>query len=452
MPHSASHFDVAVIGAGAAGLAAAAELAAQNLSVCVLEARDRLGGRIYTVREPEVPVPLELGAEFIHGRPAITLEWLKRANEPIVDATQTRWVNVRGKLQPADGLFAEMKRGLTSVRRPAEDLPFGVFLDTIAKRKLSARAKELARMLVEGFDAADATRVSTLEILDEWNGDGAADSPTFRPLRGYASVIEALASALHGGARMHLNSLVKEVRWKRGSVSISGTRLGQGFSIDASHAIIALPLGVLQTPSRLPYGIEIVPTIRRKHAALEMLASGPVLKVLLHFHEPFWETLDSGRYRGAAFLQAPKHPFPTFWTSLPLRSSTLVAWSAGPKAARMAGLPSANIVQAALESLQSVFGTRTVVSEQLSGAHLHDWQADPLAAGAYSYVVAGGASARRQLAAPVQRTLFFAGEATDTSGEAGTVAGALASGRRAAFELLHAVGRAKAARGRKRSP
>lgn len=438
MPQPASDFDVIIIGAGAAGLAAAAELTAQDLSVCVLEARDRIGGRIYTLHEPGFAIPLELGAEFIHGRSASTLSWLRRANAPMIDATQTRWMNVRGKLQCSDRLFDEMKRGLTSIPRPKKDLPFGSFLDTAAKRKLSPRAREFARMLVEGFDAADASRASTLEILDEWSGSGAADAPTFRASGGYRVVIDALASALPESTPVQLNSLVKEIRWTRGEVSVSGTRGGKGFCVAGRTAIVALPLGVLQAPAHMPYGVEIRPALKQKRDALAMLASGPVVKALLHFHEPFWEKLDQRRYEDAAFFQAPKQPFPTFWTSLPIRSSTIVAWGAGPNASRMARLAAPEIIDTALKSLQFVFGTRCSVRDYYRGAHMHDWQTDPLAAGAYSHMIAGGGNARRRLAAPVHDTLYFAGEAVDTDGEAATVAGALASGRRAALEVLRA--------------
>ena len=74
--------------------------------------------------------------------------------------------------------------------------------------------------------------------------------------------------------------------------------------------------------------------------------------------------------------------------------------------------------------------------EEFHGAYLHDWQADPFACGAYSYVVAGGGNARELLARPLQGTLFFAGEAADTGGESGTVAGALGSAKRAVGQLL----------------
>jgi monoamine oxidase len=441
MPGTVSNFDAIVIGAGAAGLAAASELAANGRKVCVLEARDRLGGRIYTLREPNVPVPLELGAEFIHGESRSTLDWLRKANEPVADAAQTRWVSKNGELQPANGIFEEMKNGLRKIKRPATDLPFLAFLEEGAARKLAPRLRTFARMLVEGFDAADATRVSTHEILDEWNGSGAADAPTFRPVNGYSSVIGAIAATLPADrVRVRMNSVVKEVHWKRGAVGVAGTCFGDSFKIEASQAIVTLPLGVLQLPADSPHGVRFVPTLPRAHDALAMLGSAPVLKLILRFQEPFWESLDGGRYRGVAFFQAPNQVFPTFWTSLPMRTSHLVAWTAGPNVARLAGYESAQVVTAAVRSLQAIFGKRIAVADQLTGVHVHDWQADPFACGAYSYLIAGGAGARKRLAAPIQDTLYLAGEALDLEGGSGTVGGALQSGRRAA-QLALRVGK-----------
>lgn len=145
-----------------------------------------------------------------------------------------------------------------------------------------------------------------------------------------------------------------------------------------------------------------------------------------------------GRYRDGAFFSSPQAAFPTFWSTLPLRSSVLSAWAAGPNARRLSGSTEAELVRTALDSLQSVFGRSVRIRTLLEGAYLHDWQADPFARGAYSYVMAGGMTARKALAASVQGTLFFAGEAADTQGESGTVAGALQSGARAARQVLEA--------------
>jgi monoamine oxidase len=432
------HFDTLIVGAGAAGLVAAAELGKHRGSVCLLEARDRVGGRIFTRREAGIALPVELGAEFIHGRSPATLAWLAKSNTAIVDATGERWTLCDGKPEPADNVFEQMKRGLSNVKRPRKDLPFSEFLDGVARRKLSPAARKLARALVEGFDAADATRVSTWATLDEWSGNSSADSPTFRPLGGYASLVDGLACAVDPGkVQIHLNTVVHIVHWQRGLVKIEASRHGQPCTVQAKRAIITLPLGVLQLPAHAPGAVRFVPD-PRKQQALAGLAPGPVIKVVLHFRKPFWEEIDDRRYSDGLFFRAPGAPFPTFWSTVPLRGSLLNAWAGGPKAKSLAGRNEAELTGAALDSLQSMFGRKVRVRGLLESAYLHDWQADPFARGAYSYVIAGGAGSRRALAAPVLNTLFFAGEAADTQGESGTVAGALQSGMSAARAVMNA--------------
>jgi monoamine oxidase len=434
---STKPFDVAIIGAGAAGLAAAAELAAHGFSVCLLEARDRLGGRILTRYEPSLPVPLELGAEFVHGRSPATVSWLAKRNTALIDAPQQRWILRAGKLQPGDALFPELKARLGKVRRPRKDLPFSEFLDGPARSKLPPRIREFALLLVEGYDAADATRVSTLGTIDEWCGGGAADAATFRPQLGYESLLHALAGALDP-KRVHLRlgTIVREVRWEPGKVTIVASQHGRGHDIAARQAIVTLPLGVLQLPPQAPNGVRFVPALTGKQEALAGLATGPVIKLVLQFREPFWEEIDAGRYADAAFFHTPRAAFPTFWTTLPVRAPLLTAWAAGPAAAALAGVNEGELVRTALDCLRALFAGHERRLAHFQGAYVHDWQADPFACGAYSYVVAGGGDARELLAQPLDDTLFFAGEAAETGGESGTVAGALASAERAVEQVL----------------
>jgi len=436
MASRTNSIDVAVIGAGAAGLAAAAELSHRGCNVRVLEARDRIGGRILTRHEADLPVPLELGAEFVHGRPASTLKRLAQSGTPLIDAAQNHWLLRAAKLRPSDDLFAELKTRLGKAR-PRQDLPFAEFLAGPARRQLPPRIREFALMLVEGYDAADATRVSTLSTIEEWCGGGAADAATFRPHGGYESLLRALASALDPRyVHVQLGTIVREVRWQRGKVTIAATQQGRAHEVVADRAIVTLPLGVLQLPPQAPNGVRFVPALTAKQNALASLAAGPVIKILLRFRKPFWEEIDDGRYADAAFFHAPGAPFPTFWTMLPTRASVLSAWAAGPAAARLAGASENTIVRTALSCLAKMFGGHERCHGDFKGALLHDWQADPFACGAYSYLVAGGGKAREQLARPLARTLFFAGEAAETGGESGTVAGALESGRRAVEQLL----------------
>ena len=439
-------FDVAVIGAGAAGLAAAAELSAHDRTVCVLEARDRIGGRILTRREPDFAVPLELGAEFVHGRSPATSRWLA-GRTPLIDAPYSRFVLRAGKLVQGDDLFPELKARLAKTPRPRRDLPFAEFLEGPAKSHLPPRIREFALMLVEGYDAADAARVSTLGTIDEWCGGGGADAPTFRPQGGYESLLDALAGALDP-KRVHveLGTIVREVHWKRGKVTIRATRHGRPHDVAARAAIVTLPVGVLQLPPEAPNGVRFAPALTAKDKALAGLATGPVIKVLLRFREPFWEQIDGERYSGAAFFHAPRTPFPTFWTTLPLRTSLLTAWSAGPAAVQLAGASEDEAVRTALRCVENLFSGNERCVADFQGAYLRDWQADPFACGAYSYVVAGGGNARELLARPLARTLFFAGEATDVGGESGTVAGALQSGKRAVEQLLGPARKARSGR------
>jgi monoamine oxidase len=102
----------------------------------------------------------------------------------------------------------------------------------------------------------------------------------------------------------------------------------------------------------------------------------------------------------------------------------------------MAGMSEEDVVRTALRCLETLFSKHKSCLADFQNAYVHDWQRDPYACGAYSYVVAGGGNARELLARPLESTLFFAGEAADTSGESGTVAGALESARRAVEQLL----------------
>lgn len=429
-------WDVVIIGAGVSGLAAAAELRNSGLSILVLEARDHVGGRAWTRHEPESSAPIELGAEFIHGRIPETFELLREVGQAAIDTSGAHWTLRDGKLvQNTEDLFGQIQEALDRSKvLEREDISFEQWLHASRRYGLSAEAATMAKAFVEGFDAADPAHVSAHFVAREWAAGGMLDSPQFRPLGGYSSVLAALAGALHReNIRLQLQTRVREIRWTRGSVEIDATFLEQPFSVSAACAIVTLPLGVLQAPPAAEGAVRFVPELEAKRKALEGLASGAVLKLSLRFRQAFWEELDGGKYQQAAFFHSAGTVFPVFWTPLPLRAPLLTAWVAGPKAARLSMATLPQIVPQALESLSIVFGGRAASEFQLEAAYLHNWQTDPLARGAYSYIKVGGGEAREELAAPLADTLFFAGEATDT--EAATVTGALHSGARAAKEV-----------------
>jgi len=399
--------DVIVIGAGAAGLAAGEALSRAGRSVLVLEARDRIGGRVWTRRMPGLAVPVELGGEFVHGAAAVTHGLLRKAGMTTVPSGRMQRYAERGRLRPIDSFrqaqLAMRARSALQLR----DLSFEEFLQ---KTRLAPLTRTFARLMVQGFDAADPARASARAIADEWGG-GQMDGAQPRVREGYGPLLDWLSNRIVArGGRLRMQSVVREVRWRRGRVDVTG----EGFRHTGRCAIVTLPLGVLQAST-----VNFFPGLQ-KNEALNRLASGPVIKAALRFPHAFWEK----RHSGVAFFHAPRAPFPTFWTPLPARAPLLIAWSGGPKATR----PTRDAIRA---SLRAVFG-RIVEPDELI---IQDWARDPFARGAYSYVLVDGAGAREALAAPLAGTLFFAGEATSAD-DSGTVAGALASGQRAARELL----------------
>jgi monoamine oxidase len=436
MSKAADDFDVVVIGAGAAGLAAAAHLSRHRKSICILEARERVGGRIYSVRPRGNAFPLELGAEFIHGESQAVFDQLRLVGDVAVDAGQSRHRAQRpGELQETENLFEKMKERFKRIPQPRADMPFAEFLEK-HRRALPPEIRAFATMLVQGYDGADPERASAKEILKEWAGGSSADAPTFRPQRGYGALTDALVGGLDPQyVCLQLHSIVTEVRWQRGQVKVLFTRHGEPMEVTARQAIVTLPLGVMQLPPLAPGSVLFSPALPRKQLPLSRLIMAPVIKLALCFSRPFWTEIEDRRHRDVAFFFAQGAPFPTFWSTLPVRSSVLYAWSGGPNAARIVARTTDEVLRPALASLGQIFGKDRNYRRMLEGVYWHDWQNDPYSSGAYSYAGVGGGTARKPLAQPVEQTLFFAGEALDEE-EPSAVGGALNTGRKAAEQIL----------------
>jgi monoamine oxidase len=297
-----------------------------------------------------------------------------------------------------------------------------------------------ARAFVEGFEAADPSLASTRAIADEVRSG--VDSSSARPVGGYRPMFELLrAACVTAGVKLRLSTVVRRVTWRRGSVAVearSGT--GESLTVRARAGIVTLPVGVLRY-SGDEAAVEFEPDLPAvKRAALRGLEMGQVVKVALWFRTAFWQRLRDGRYRDAAFFRGKGEPFGAYWTQYPLRSELIVAWAGGPMAVALKALPQSDIIERALGGFGRLLGAPDAARHEFERAVMHDWNHDPFARGAYSYVAVGGGNARGELAAPVDDTLFFAGEATSNDGQGGTVNGALETGERAAREAATALG------------
>jgi monoamine oxidase len=430
--------DVVIVGAGVAGLAAARELRRRGHEVVVLEARDRVGGRVLTLDGPRRPVPVELGAEFVHGEAPLTHGLLAEAGLAAYDVAGEQRVAAAGRVRRID-LWRSVGRVLGGIKAEGPDRSFAEFL-AANRRRWPASHRRAALGFVQGFFAADARLISARSLApDDGEPATAAAATAGRVLGGYGQLAEWQAREV--GDAVRLGSPVGSIRWRRGRVEV-GCR-GRGAAaerVTARAAIVTVPLGVLQARPGEPGALAIDPEPPALRRALGGLVMGEAVRVVVELSEPPWPEEVAARLAGVAFLRTPGSPFQTWWTAYPLRHPLLVAWAGGPAAAPLAGRGAAELGELAVKSLAGSLGlSRRRLAARLAGAWSHDWSTDPYARGAYSYVRVGGVGSARRLARPVAGTLFFAGEATKEE-QLGTVEGAIASGLRAARQVARTLG------------
>lgn len=430
---------VVIVGAGVAGLAAGQSLREAGVPFTILEARSRIGGRVFTMHPRGLAVPVELGAEFTHGDATEVIDLAGENGLRVADIAGRRWRSRGGELRVLDDFWERIDRVMRRLDEERE--PDRTFAEAIARNaSLDAADRALAMQYVQGFHAASPDIISERALAAGGSPRGdVRERRIGRVLDGYDSIVEALARGIRG--RIRLGSLVQRVEWQRGGVVV---RLDGGQVARGRAAVITVPVGVLAAPAGERGAIAFDPPIASKRSAISDLAMGSVMRIGLRFEEPFWM---SKRFAAAAgderldtlsFLHGTSDvDFPIWWTTYPVRSPLLVGWCGGPKALQLAGRRSDEIEAAALRSLAKLLPT-TVASlrKHLVSSHVHDWISDPFSRGAYSYSRVGGDDAPARLARPVEGTLFFAGEAADPEGRTGTVHGAIATGRRAAAQAV----------------
>jgi monoamine oxidase len=433
---------VVIVGAGVAGLVAARELSSAGMDVQLIEASDRLGGRVRTLREREWPMPIELGPEFVHGEPKALKRLLAEAGirtHALGDRHHWKRTGPPGAgdakeklLEEMPDLWEEVSRILARVEREGPDRSAADFLDSL---KLPDDERVRFELFVRGFHAAPLGDVSVQSLAADLGGSGdEEDGDQARVEGGYGRLVEWLSEQLGSErrCRVHLGSAVRTVRWKRGQAVIDALQGKSLRRFTARALLVTVPVAVLAAGSA-DAGIVFEPELPSKREALACIGVARVDKLVLRFRNAFW---DRSRVPEFEFLHDPAAVFPVFWRETgPGGAQQITAWAGAPGGAVGARAGADGIAQA-LATLCGLLGADPDRARAvLLGAHYHDYASDPFVRGAYSYARPGGKDAHARLAAPLDGTLFFAGEATDAEYPA-TVAGAVQSAQRAAREIL----------------
>ena len=418
--------DVIVIGAGMAGITAARELTRADFSVAVLEARDRIGGRIFT-QEDFCDGPVEGGAEFVHGRNAATLKEVHEAGLSLRGSPQmrrtafnlggaTRWLPLIC-LHPETWACAGMRRKIARSQEP--DLSAREFID---KHNYQGRARLLTEMTFLQHLPGSVDDVGVLGLVD----DGVLDLQTRynkRIVEGYSTLPRSLAKGLD----IRLNSTIRTVIWDADKVRV---RLDDGSELEARAVISTLPVGVLKSGS-----IRFEPELpQTKQWALSQIEMGPILKILLHFEERFWP----GWTEMVACATGPINLYWTAFRGIPGAPAVLSSYCIGPRAARLSDLEEAEAIEIIMADLQRLF-PKASPKQALVKHRIVNWAKDPFALGGYTYLRPGARGARAALRATDTGALFWAGAGTESQPVSELVETAYLSGLRVAGEVSAAL-------------
>lgn len=424
---AATNNPILILGAGISGLAAAQFLAKHGKEVIVLEAADRVGGRIRSIAAECGPV--EMGAEFIHGGNADLRRLLRRAGMKVRPVRSAMRWQVDGVARRLPDFWDRLIRVIDRIDPRARGQSIRQFFDR--HPEIPPDDRRLVAQYLGGFEAAPLEELSARGMIDAHAG---ADSADFRPAGPYAQLPEFLANEVRAaGGQIRLSTTVESISWRRGRVGVR-VRAADGARSEliGVAAIVTFSLGVLRAGT-----VRFRPALKEKRRIWNRIGWGHVVRVGLEFRPG--KLPAEWRRRGFGFVNGPGLDFPTWWAPT-ARGSLLVGWAGGKAADHLAKLARRELRARALRSLSSLTGAPLRRLEaDLAAFHFHDWQNDPLVRGAYSFVRAGAESGPRQLARPVAHTLFFAGEATGD--DAGTVHGALSSGLRAARAVAAARNR-----------
>jgi monoamine oxidase len=421
-------YDVIVVGAGASGLMAAYELTLAGKKVAVIEARDRLGGRIHTITNHGFSLPVELGAEFIHGKLELTKTLLKKAGISTTDVKGDLWQKNGHELTLQEDFIEDYSDLEKKCKELKHDIPVSRFIQEYLKEDRFEELRFSLKNYVEGYYAADPSKASTYALCEELT---TSDDEQYRINGGYIQLMRFLAEeSLNRGCSFHYSSVVEQINWSRNKQEV----ITSSGLFQSGKVLITVPLGVLQQEK-----IRFNPGLIQKMNAARQLGFGPVIKIILEFREAFWKKRElTGKHDldNMSFLFS-REKIPTWWTIFPLEIPQLTGWLAGPKAEALKNNTNEELLHKSLLALHQIFDIGiSFLEQQLKAWEIYNWAVDEFNLGGYAFEVVNGPLIRQTLIEPVSNNIYFAGEALFDGLEIGTVEAALVSGKETAHNMI----------------
>jgi monoamine oxidase len=414
-------YQVIVIGAGVAGLAATKYLGEAGYQVCLLEAAEIAGGRIATITEEGFSGPVETGAEFIHGKLPLTFKLLKEAGISC-ETVEGNMIGVQNGVWQNEEHDENWGKFMKELNQLKSDVTILEFLNKHFCDPQFLHLRQAVQRFAEGFDLADISKASILSVKNEWKN---IEKKQYRIKGGYSQLVTYLlnCSRSHNVA-INFNSCVNKIKYNDENVTVYTT---DDKEFNADKLIITVSVGVLQSGT-----IRFEPLLTDHAVAIQSLGFGSVIKFLLEFKTSFWNEFDDE----IGFILSDEL-VPTWWTQLPAESNLLTGWLGGANAAEKIFESDDALLLTALQSLSSVFRMPlSMLREELVHYKIINWQTVQHVKGGYSYSTLGTEQAIKVLSNPIDGTIFFAGEAIPGGDSQGTVESALQSGYDTASKLI----------------
>jgi monoamine oxidase len=423
--------DIVIIGAGISGLFAARELSKTGKKVIVLEAHDKVGGRIRKITEG-FSEPVNTGAEFIHGNMRLTKSLLKEAGGKAIEKKGDLYLSEHGTISGQEHFAEGWNRVMKELKSLKKDIPLSQFLSEHFGDVQDQDIRESVTRLAEGFDAADIKRISSFAIRDEWSGDSIEGSLVIK--EGYTLLINKLYEECRkNGCVIYLLTEVIEIDWQPNNAVI---KCINEKNYETSKVLVTVSLGVLLSHPDEKGHILFIPPIPEKIEAAKKIGYGPVIKTNLEFRSAFWNNdnfkEEVKQISDLSFLNS-ENEFPVWWTKAP-DAPFLTGWVGGSQAEKLKQLNEKELFEKMITSLAVTFmTTNDFILSQLLNYSITNWGIDPFIRGAYSYETIETEEAKKILSRPIQNTIYFAGEALGN--HLGTVESAMESAKEAVGKM-----------------